>query len=226
MPTVFHTTYGIVRQVLPHSIARKIRSFVTAFIGPEWHACRSGHWRSAFLERAVDRKGNPIPWYSYPCIDLLMRRDFSGRRVLEFGGGQSTAWWSTRAGEVVTLDDEPAWIRPAPNVTVLRVLQDKDCAVNAAAALAGSEPFDIIVIDGLKRAAHVPLALRMRKSGGAIIVDNASTAKGVFDAFRDSGLSRVDFYGLSPGVLMTQCTSVFFHQDCFLFDGTAPIKPS
>jgi hypothetical protein len=50
----------------------------------------SGHFRSSVNGKALSQAGVPLPWYTYPAIDFLTQRDFRGRSVLEFGGGQST----------------------------------------------------------------------------------------------------------------------------------------
>jgi hypothetical protein len=226
MTTVFHSGYRVAKRILPTRVARFTRSLVTAFVGPYWIASRSGHWRSAFAERAMDVSGLPIPWYTYPCIEFLQARDYSGRRVLEFGGGQSTAWWSKRAGEVVTLDYDPSWIAPASNVTVIPIARDHPdkCVELARAALSNSNRFDLIVIDGLVRARLFPVARSLINETGALIIDNSATAPGMIEAMQNSGLARVDFYGQAPGILLPQCTSILFRDGCFLFDPSAPVK--
>jgi hypothetical protein len=44
-----------------------------------------------------------------------------------------------------------------------------------------------------------------------------------YSGFRDSGLSRVDFYGNAPGVVLPHCTSIYFRAT-FVFDPSVPIR--
>lgn len=37
--------------------------------------------------KCIDKDANPLPWYTYPCIEYLNNIDFSHKQVLEFGGG-------------------------------------------------------------------------------------------------------------------------------------------
>ena len=63
--------------------------------------------------RAVDTHG-PLPWITYPAIELLKRIDMRQRRVFEYGAGASSLWWAGRGAEVVSVDCDPDWLRFAP----------------------------------------------------------------------------------------------------------------
>ena len=36
---------------------------------------RLGYIRSIYEKKVIDSDGNPIPWYSYPAIDILRERE-------------------------------------------------------------------------------------------------------------------------------------------------------
>ncbi len=57
----------------------------------------------------IDAAGDPIPWYTYPASEYLKQLDFSDKRVLEYGSGYSTIFWSRRAKHVVSIEDSPGW---------------------------------------------------------------------------------------------------------------------
>lgn len=76
---------------------------MTAFFAPAYTFYKKGHFRSSFAMVAVDRNWRPLPWYTYPCIEFLRFHNFSGKRVLEFGAGQSTIWWASIAQLVLAL---------------------------------------------------------------------------------------------------------------------------
>lgn len=232
--TKVHRAYRGLQRILPKSLARYLRSAATAFLAPNFLAYRSGHWRSSFARRAVDRIGRPIPWYTYPSLEYLQRQSFVGKRILEFGGGQSTLWWAARADYVMTIETDEAWAKhlqgSAPrNATVIYLDLTTGTRRGHVAALQDRlrtehpEPFDIIVIDGAKyRSSYAKLARDFLSRDGAIICDNAE-GFGIFEALRNSGLSRVDFYGIAPGTIAPAATSIYFNGGSFLFDNSRPI---
>jgi hypothetical protein len=231
MRTWFQRGFVPIRRLFPRPVSNFIRSAVTAFAAPAYTFYRNGHLRSSFSTVAVDRHGHPLPWYTYPCIDFLRFRDFSGKRILEFGAGQSTVWWASVAQSVLALEGEQRWVselkqRVPPNVTLRLVDLSSVPAcvrdVRNAIREAGKPAYDIVVIDGFYRKQMVPIAIEALAPHGAIICDNAE-GYGIQDAFADSLFKRIDFYGNAPGVLLQHCTSLFFQSDCFLLHNTAPI---
>ena len=190
--------------------------------------------------RAVDRHGHPLPWYTYPCIEFLKRRSFSGRSVLEFGAGQSTFWWASVADSVLSFETDATWFHEilfsAPSNVALHhvpILHPKDYFSGARelelrvrellTTLNVPRYFDVIVIDGEYRDEMIPIAVSVLAPGGAIICDNSDSYKCFFERFRGSGFQRVDFYGAAPGVILPQCTSIFFTKSCFLFSSDTPL---
>ncbi len=57
----------------------------------------NGWFTSVKLGRSVDLDGNPLPWITYPAIEMLRRIDILNGRVFEYGAGNSSLWWATRA---------------------------------------------------------------------------------------------------------------------------------
>ncbi|CAN1210581.1 hypothetical protein TUMEXPCC7403_10320 [Tumidithrix helvetica PCC 7403] len=84
--TAIQTVFQVFKKYLPTPVSNAIRSFFTATLTPILFSYRTGHFRSSWKISAVSRIGEALPWYTYPCIDLLKHRDFSGKTVLEFGG--------------------------------------------------------------------------------------------------------------------------------------------
>ena len=181
---------------------------------------------------AVSKSGEPLPWYSYPCVDFLRFRGFTEKSVLEFGGGQSTLWWAKKARIVVTLEGDEAWyselvLRVPDNVQVhYASMESRDTNVAAVQRIltkVGLDKYDVIVIDGLYRRELVPIAIERLSEDGIIICDNAE-GYGFFEAFRSSGLARVDFFGNCAGGVLPCATSIYFRLgSCFAFDAEYPI---
>jgi hypothetical protein len=204
-----------------------IRGLGTALLTPFMFSLDSGHARSALRGRAVDREGAPLPWYTYPAVDLLRAKDLRDCRVLEFGAGQSTLWWATRAREVIALEDDPSWCAElAPLLPAnVRLRQVGHSHTALADALRDEARFDIAVVDGLDRFQAAHLAIQLVANEGAILFDNSDGHWGpppsypIIDVFRDAGFLRIDFYGYAPGVVLPHCTSLFFRGSCRLLRG-------
>jgi hypothetical protein len=231
MRTWFQRAFAPIKQLLPKPLSNFMRSVVTAFVVPAYTFYHKGHFRSSFAMIAVDRRGYPLPWYTYPCIDFLRFRDFAGKRILEFGAGQSTVWWASVAQYVLALEGEVEWIaeltRRVPVNVTLRLVEVSSVTacvrdVRNAIAESGLFKYDIVVIDGLCRKELVPVAIEALATNGAIICDNAE-GYGIYEAFVGSQFKRIDFYGNAPGVSLQHCTSVLFQDDCFLLQSAVPI---
>lgn len=223
-----HDAFAPLKRALPVGVSGLIRRAGTAILTPLFFSLRSGHFRSSMKTAAVTKSGKPLPWYTYPCIDFLRGQDFSGRSVLEFGGGQSTFYWASRAAHVVTFEGKAEWFRqleankPANAQLHLLPPLEADPMVRRVDELLGTELFDVIVIDGLKRSALIAPAIRHLRPSGMIICDN-SEGYGIQEGFGPSGFSRIDFYGHAPGVYLPHCTSVFFKDRCDFLSNQAPI---
>jgi len=222
-----HTISAPLKERLPSGLWRIIRGLGTAVVTPFMFSLDSGHARSALRGRAVDREGAPLPWYTYPAVDLLRAKELGDCRVLEFGAGQSTLWWATRAREVITLEGDPTWCAELAPVLPSNVrLRQVGPSHNAMAdALSNEARFDIVVVDGLDRFQAARLAIDLIADEGAILFDNSDGYWGpppsypIIDLFRDAGFLRIDFYGHAPGVVMPHCTSLFFRGTCRLLRG-------
>lgn len=68
---------------------------------------------SGFIEsiqfRRPQRKGLPIPWFTFSAIDFLETINLRGMKVLEVGGGFSTLYWARRGLTGHTLECDPNW---------------------------------------------------------------------------------------------------------------------
>jgi hypothetical protein len=110
---------------------------------------QTGHFRSSLRGEAVESHGEPIPWYTYPATWFLQQKNFTGKTVLEFGGGQSTLWWARRAAKVVVFEGDQLWCERLKS----SLPSDVEVYYDPAGAMSGFEDvlrdrhFDVIVID-------------------------------------------------------------------------------
>ncbi len=229
--TVFHKVARKGKGFLPHKASSFLRSFFTAIYTPVYFSYLNGHFKSSFKNKSVSAKGEILPWYTYPMIDFLGTRNFSTKKVMEFGGGQSTLWWAKRAKEVITFEDNKEWYemlkKQIPsNVKLYLVSQETrdKCVSDIEKILSdlGNPSFDIAVIDGLFREEMIEIADKFVAHDGAVICDNAE-GYGFYEGFRNRRFKKVDFFGHAPGVMLPHATVLYFGEDNFLLDPNQPI---
>ena len=229
--TGIHRAFRPVRTVLPRWLADPVRGVATALLTPIRFSWRTGHFRSSLRRAAVSKSGDPLPWYTYPCIDFLAHRPWDGASVLEFGAGQSTLWWARRARRVVALEGDPGWAarlrrRISGNVELHLVAMDgpRACVESVERALADGSggPFDVVVIDGLWRAEMIGIAARVVSPHGIIVCDDAE-GYGFHEGFLGRDFLRVDFFGHAPGVILPHCTSICFRPHAVAFSAAHPV---
>jgi len=170
-----------------------------------------GHQLSWRKRLPVDKRGAPLPWYTYPAIEYLQQLDFSDCEVFEFGAGNGSLFWAERARRVVSVESDARWcefVRQAgrPNLEI-RLVEDLTRYPQAIGEEAGA--FRVIVVDGQRRYACVQTAVERLAEGGLIILDNADWYPKSAAYLRDVGLIEVDFSGFGPVNDYTWTTSLF-----------------
>jgi len=229
--TAFQKFFAPAKKLLPRTVWSKMRALGTAMIAPVRFSIKTGHWKSSLQATARSASGSPIPWYTYPAIDFLGQRNFKDRNILEFGGGQSTLWWSARARSVLTVEENVEWVaslrsRIGGNVSLHYVpAEDTTRNIEPVRAVLDANAitkFDIIVIDGHLREELTSLVFDYLAPSGALLLDNAE-GYGIYDALKKRNCRRIDFYGFAPGVILRHCTSLVFVDDCFLLQSDVPI---
>jgi hypothetical protein len=227
----FQRAFATIKARVPPWIPRPIRNATTAALTPVLFSYNSGHFRSCLKRLAVSKHGEPIPWYSYPCIEFLRHRPFHDKTILEFGGGQSTLWWAKRARKVVTFEGDKRWLeklarKVESNVELHHVAQDDRtaCVAEVEAVLQRRPGFlyDVAIIDGLWRFEMIEIAVRALADEGMIICDDAD-GYGFHRGFMGRDLNRVDFYGHVPGGAFPHVTSIYFPGKSFCFNSSHPI---
>jgi hypothetical protein len=219
--------FSIFRKITPEFVSNFVRVWVTALVTPIRFSLKSGHFRSSLTKKAVNAKGEPIPWYTYSCNNFLLNRYFMDKKILEFGGGQSSIWWGKNSKSVVTFEGDKNWFntikKQMPSNVDLQLVSletPEACLADIESYLQdkGVAKYDVIVIDGLYREVMPKVALKYMEERGCIIFDNTDDdGYDSYSNFSVTNLQRVDFYGLSPGVSLVGCTSIYFSNDCFLF---------
>jgi hypothetical protein len=124
-----------------------------------------------------------FPWFTHPFLDVLKKWDLSNKRVLEFGGGRSTAWWRKKAKWVSTVEANNTWANQ-----ILKECYDKNLIDGAIWVVPINEgdsqykeeytkcaerhaPFDIVIVDGILRYECLEYALTLPRPL-TLIADN------------------------------------------------------
>src|SRR3954471_20501401 len=68
-----------------------------------------GHAQTRATGSCMDAAGEPIPWFTYPAIEFLGQFDWGGKRVFEWGSGNSSLWFARRAGSVRSIEHDRVW---------------------------------------------------------------------------------------------------------------------
>lgn len=184
-----------------------------------------GWFHSRRTGRPVDKNGNPIPWYSYPAIDFLDLRLRKPLRVFEYGSGNSTLFFATRVGEVVSVEHDRHWFsfvrESLPDNARLELHTEEDDYVNS---IAGHGKFDVIVIDGMSRLRCAQESIHNLTDGGVVVWDNsahysasnATEYEAIRDFFLSEGFNELPFSGMAPvGTKYTQTSVIYRDENVF-----------
>lgn len=165
---------------------------------------------------ARDDAGRPIPWFTYPAIRLLEERARGSWRVLEFGAGMGTLWWSQRVFEVLAIEHDTAWATHVSAQCEARVSQVDGGSVETYVLPAlGSGPYDVVIVDGLHRSECLSAAPGLLTKAGVIILDDAQREEygPSVHALRGIGFRVLELHGPQPVSKHPGCTAILYRDD-------------
>ncbi len=189
--------------------------------------------RSINEQSCIDKNGNPIPWYTYPAIEYLNQFDYSAKRIFEFGCGNSSKFWAARAMQVVSVEDNSEWFAKwqqeltAANQQVLLRPESKEYE---NAILEQLQNFDVIIVDGKRRAECCAAALKKLAPHGLIILDDSDRINTSAEYQKAiailcaADLLQIDFFGCCPMNNYSKTTSLFLRRD-FNFSTCQAVQP-
>jgi hypothetical protein len=193
----------------------------------------TGWFKSTFSRKSIGQFKEKLPWFTYPIIKFLENRLNKDFRVLEFGGGNSTLWFSEKVGKIHTIENEAFWFNYMKNnvpenaeielipinlklsyseMTFLPLDQPSSYSFGG-----GESIYDIIIIDGVDRVNCIVNSYQKLSQNGVFIIDNTDTnyynqLNYGYEFLRKKGFKRLDFWGMCPIVARQSCTSVFYRK--------------
>lgn len=185
-----------------------------------------GHSISRKSKESIDKDGNPLPWFTYPCIEFLKQFDFEGKFVFEFGCGNSSLFWINNKAKVYGVEDNLQWL------TKLKNQNQKDLNIEHAegqgyinAIQKYAINWDMLVIDGKYREQCLVAALPYIGESCLILLDNAERHPILCSQLRKDGYIEIDFHGFGPINEYTWTTSLFFKRWSLVPAGIQPHVP-
>ena len=201
--------FRLVSVLLPQRLRKQLKNFHILSV-------QYGQYQTIRRSECLNRAGDRIPWYTYPAIEFLDNLDFSQKTVLEYGSGNSSAFWAKRSKSVLSIEHDRVWFdristRLAPNQSIYLRESEGDYleAVNRS-----PYRYDVIVIDGKYRSKCARLVQAHLAADGLVVLDNSDWWKETARYLREElDLIEVDFHGFGPINDYTWTTSFFMRRN-------------
>jgi len=177
-------------------------------------------WFNAFrIGEPVDKNNQPIPWFTYPAIDFLAGRLNKNLKVFEFGSGNSSLFFAKRVSSITSVEHNKEWFEKIknslPENSVIHHVESKSSEQYLQPFIKIGRKFDIIIIDGIFRNECLIESINFLAGESVIILDDSERvdyAEGK-NFLLNKNFKRIDFNGISPGLLYQKSTSIFYRQD-------------
>lgn len=166
----------------------------------------------------VDLSGSPVPWVTYPFIDFISERLNNNHCVFEFGSGNSTKFYATKAKYVYAVEHDEKWVQylqkndvAEQNVELQYVPLEKGYA-QALEYQEDPKKYDVVIVDGRERVTCIKSIINVIKDSAIIVLDDSEREryKEATEILSRNEYKKIDFFGLAPNVTYKKCTTVFY----------------
>lgn len=179
----------------------------------------------------IDSDGNKIPWYTYPAIEYLKNIDFNNKIIFEYGSGNSSSFWSTKAKTVISIESNKEWyerVKSGLNENQELLFANVDESYENIIKLQNKK-FDVIIIDGMRRVECSKMVEdfvnKESKEGFMVVLDNSDWYRDASKYLREKlDLIEIDFHGFGPINNYTWTTSIFLSRN-FKFKPVNNVQP-
>lgn len=194
------------------------------------------HWRSS-LDGKRSPLGDELPWITYGAINWLNNHLTKDMLLFEWGSGGSTAFFSQRVKQVVTVEHDPVWYQDVSDF--LKKKEYKNVSLTLVEPVQGQniDPwykstdeklsghsfeqyikqidiypdnyFDVIIVDGRARPGCMKQALTKVKPGCYLILDNSDRTEYDNGQALVSKWKAMPKFGPGPYVNFPTCTTIW-----------------
>ena len=176
----------------------------------------SGYFRSVGSGRPMRADGSPIPWMNYGIVSFLEERLNKDMVLFEYGSGNSTTFYAGCVGQVIAVEDHPAWFeevcRSVPANAQVILCAPFDPARYAGTISEQGRRFDVVIIDGKVRLRCLEVARDWLTDGGVIVLDDVNSDEylpGIED-MKKRGFRVLEFTGLKAGSVRSYTTVLMY----------------
>jgi len=174
-------------------------------------------WFNSFEKKEpLDADGDPVAWVTYPFMHFIEPRLDMIESIFEYGSGNSTLYYSSFVGELVSVEHDRAWFegvsRSMPENVQLYYCDLDENGEYSKFANTLKKKFDLIIVDGRDRVNCIKNSLPALSDRGILVLDDSEREQyeGGAEYLREHGFKRIDFWGFSPGLFYKKCTTIFY----------------
>lgn len=200
----------------PLSLLNPVKVKQLLSFGIKGYLAEIGWFKAYETKMSVDEEGNPIPWVTYSFIDFIKSRIHKNHSIFEFGLGNSTLFYASKAKKVVSVEHNKIWFdKISASKPVNAEMIFCEVTVNGAYCRTPqtlSEKFNIIIVDGRDRINCCKNCLDALEEDGVIILDNTEREHyaEAFSFLESNGFRNISFTGISPGYFIKNSTTIFY----------------
>ena len=178
-------------------------------------------WITSFKTKtAIDKNGEPMPWLSYPLLDFLKPRLNNNMVLFEYGGGNSTLFYSNHVKEVYTVESDKQWYEiiknPAKQNTHIYYEPIDETPVEYIEKPGKlNKKFHLIIVDGMNRNECLLFCKDQLEANGVIIADDTNQYNygSALAEIEKMGFKRLDFWGIASFVIDKKSTTIFYREN-------------
>ena len=93
----------IIRKITPRKIINLVGFYNIFFRKRIHHKIKDNFYK--------DEMNEFLPWFTYPCIEFLKTLNIHDKKVLEFGSGSSTLFWSKKCDVIYSVEKNKSWYK-------------------------------------------------------------------------------------------------------------------
>jgi hypothetical protein len=179
----------------------------------------SGFIESTISQKPVKRDGSPLPWMNYSIISFMEQRFSKELSLFEYGSGNSTLFFSSFVGNVVSVECNREWyqyvLKTLPKNASLILCDPFDSDTYSKIIQQQGKKFDVVVVDAEDRINCLINAVESLTDKGVMILDDSKGDgwDSIIANLLSQGFKKLDFEGLKPGRTSGYRTTIFYRKE-------------